>query len=85
MVMQRERIQFKSSMDDSIQEAILIAPSSGKQLHKPVPLVVSLHSWSADVSSQRDISLAPPGGGYAREFPFDPSDFRPSDPAVDRG
>ena len=41
VAMQRERIQFNSSMDDSIQEAILIAPSSGNQLHKPVPLVVS--------------------------------------------
>ncbi len=69
VVMQRERIQFKSSMDDSIQEAILIAPSSGKQLHKPVPLVVSLHSWSADLSQRNELEKLVHGRGWIYLFP----------------
>ena len=69
VVMHRERIQFKSSIDDSIQEAILIAPSSKEQLHNPVPLVVSLHSWSADLSQRNELEQLVHGRGWIYLFP----------------
>ncbi len=70
--MHRERIQFKSSMDDSVQEAILIAHRQKVQLPKPVPLVVSLHSWSADLTQRNDLEKLVHGKGWIYLFP----DFR---------
>lgn len=51
----RERIQFRSSLDGSVQEAILIVPLSAGQQQKPVPMVVSLHSWSADLTQRNSL------------------------------
>jgi poly(3-hydroxybutyrate) depolymerase len=67
--MHRERIQFKSSMDESIQEAILIAPPSDKPLQKSVPMVVSLHSWSADLSQRNELEKLVHGRGWIYLFP----------------
>ena len=51
-VMDRQRIQFKSTADASEQEAILILPKSTKDSSKVVPMVVSLHSWSGDLKQR---------------------------------
>ena len=69
LVMNRERIQFKSSMDASIQEAILIAPPSDRRQRKPVPMVVSLHSWSADLSQRNELEKVVHGRGWIYLFP----------------
>jgi poly(3-hydroxybutyrate) depolymerase len=67
--MHRKRIQFKSSLDHSVQEAILIAPHSGEQLQKTVPLVVSLHSWSADLTQRNDLEKLVQAKGWIYLFP----------------
>ncbi len=67
--MNRERIQFKSSMDASIQEAMLIVPPSERELQKPVPMVVSLHSWSADLSQRNELEKFVHGRGWIYLFP----------------
>ena len=68
-VMNRERIQLKSSMDASIQEAILIVPPSDKERLKPVPMVVSLHSWSADLSQRNELEKFVHRRGWIYLFP----------------
>ena len=49
----RQKITFKSTADGSEQPAYLILPE-GYDATKPVPLVVSLHSWSADLEQRNE-------------------------------
>ena len=67
--MNRKRIQFKSSMDGTIQEAILIVPGPTGKVQKPVPLVVSLHSWSADLTQRNALENLVHRRGWIYLFP----------------
>ncbi|MGY8766986.1 MAG: alpha/beta hydrolase family protein [Pirellulales bacterium] len=49
----RQKITFKSTADGSEQQAYLILPD-GYDVTKKVPLVVSLHSWSADLEQRNE-------------------------------
>ena len=49
----RERFRFKSTADGTDQEAILIVPKEG--VTEAIPVVVSLHSWSADLNQRSDL------------------------------
>ena len=48
----RQRIRFTSTADGTQQDAILILPESSAAHDAPIPLVVSLHSWSADLNQR---------------------------------
>ncbi len=51
----RQRIEFQSTRDGSTQAAYLIVPRQAVA-GKPLPMVISLHSWSADMQ-QRNTAL----------------------------
>ena len=51
----RQRIRFTSSADGSEQEAILILPESAQSSEGPIPMVVSLHSWSANLNQRNEL------------------------------
>lgn len=53
---QRMRIAVTSSIDGTPQPSYLILPQDLDPSGQPVPLLVSLHSWSADVE-QRNLAL----------------------------
>jgi len=58
----RERFQFKSTADGTNQEAILIVPR--ESINGPIPLVVNLHSWSADLNQRSDLEQLVPDRGW---------------------
>jgi dipeptidyl aminopeptidase/acylaminoacyl peptidase len=53
---QRMRVTVTSSVDGTEQPCYVIVPKGFDRQSPPVPLLVSLHSWSADVE-QRNIAL----------------------------
>jgi poly(3-hydroxybutyrate) depolymerase len=65
----RKRVQFKSSLDGSTQEAMLITPRLEVQVKKSIPLVVSLHSWSADLEQRNDLEELVHHRGWMYLFP----------------
>jgi poly(3-hydroxybutyrate) depolymerase len=50
----RHKITFKSSYDSTSQTAYIIVPQSAKRSSAAFPVVVALHTWSANVE-QRDM------------------------------
>ena len=58
----RERVYVPSSIDGTKQPCYLILPEGFRPDGPPVPLLVSLHTWSGDVE-QRDLKM-----GSSAEF-----------------
>jgi predicted peptidase len=52
----RQKLQIRSTADQTLQPSYLLVPSDGERETSPRPLVVTLHSWSADVE-QRNVAL----------------------------
>lgn len=69
VAMNRKRIQFQSSADGSDQEAMLIVPALDAKSQEPVPLVVSLHSWSADLEQRNALEKLVHSRGWIYLFP----------------
>lgn len=69
LAMNRKQIQFKSTGDGSTQSAFLIVPPSKDGVQKSVPLVVSLHSWSADLNQRNDLEKLVFNRGWLYLFP----------------
>lgn len=67
--MNRQRIQFKSTADGSVQEAMLILPKSQQDLPKAIPMVVSLHSWSGDLKQRNALEKLVHDRGWVYLFP----------------
>jgi len=67
--MDRQRIQFKSTADGSEQEAMLILPRSNEEASKAVPMVVSLHSWSANLEQRNALEQLVHDRGWVYLFP----------------
>jgi poly(3-hydroxybutyrate) depolymerase len=65
----RQRITFTSSADDSEQQAILILPEASASINQSVPLVVSLHSWSADLEQRNALERLVHERGWIYLFP----------------
>ena len=66
--MNRSRTQFTSSLDGSQQEAFIILPADYDP-HTPTPMVVSLHSWSADLKQRNVLERAVHDRGWIYLFP----------------
>ena len=49
----RQRIQFVSTADGTTQQAYLILPRVRSR--RPTPMVVNLHSWSADMEQRSEL------------------------------
>ena len=64
----RQRIRFQSTADESEQEAILILPDNLEELDS-VPIVVSLHSWSADLTQRNALERLVHDRGWIYLFP----------------
>lgn len=65
----RQRIEFTSTADGSRQQAILILPDSDDRRDQPVPIVVSLHTWSADLNQRNDLERLVHDRGWIYLFP----------------
>lgn len=65
----RQRIEFTSTADGTSQESILIVPESARNATQPVPLVVSLHSWSADLNQRNVLERLVHDRGWIYLFP----------------
>ncbi|MFK8110657.1 MAG: sulfatase-like hydrolase/transferase [Rubripirellula sp.] len=65
----REKVQFISTADQSLQEAILIQPDSATEQKTLVPMVVSLHSWSADLNQRNVLEQLVHERGWIYLFP----------------
>lgn len=65
----RERIEFTSSIDGSTQAAMLILPRSANSNEGPIPMVVSLHSWSADLNQRNALERLVHDRGWVYLFP----------------
>lgn len=63
----RQRIRFQSTADGTEQEAILIAPQ--EKPGEPVPVVVNLHSWSADLNQRSALERLVHDRGWYYLFP----------------
>lgn len=64
----RKRIRFRSTADQSEQEAILMLPDNRERVVS-VPMVVSLHSWSADLTQRNDLERLVHDRGWIYLFP----------------
>lgn len=64
----RQRIRFQSTADQSEQEAILMLPDNWERVVS-VPMVVSLHSWSADLTQRNDLERFVHDRGWIYLFP----------------
>jgi dipeptidyl aminopeptidase/acylaminoacyl peptidase len=49
----RQRIQVRSSIDGTFQDSYLIVPGSHNERTAPRPLLVLLHTWSADLEQRQ--------------------------------
>jgi pimeloyl-ACP methyl ester carboxylesterase len=65
--LERQRIRFESSADGTQQEAILITP--GTISNEPRPMVVNLHSWSADLHQRSALERRVYDRGWFYLFP----------------
>ncbi len=65
----RRLIRFTSTADGSEQDAILILPESAGSSNKPIPIVVSLHSWSADMNQRNALERLVHERGWIYLFP----------------
>lgn len=65
----RQLIRFTSTADGSQQEAILILPESTGSNDQPIPIVVSLHSWSADLNQRNALERLVHDRGWIYLFP----------------
>ena len=66
--MNRQRVQFTSSADGTQQEAFVILPPKYNP-NLPTPIVVSLHSWSADLTQRNLLERAVHDRGWIYLFP----------------
>jgi dipeptidyl aminopeptidase/acylaminoacyl peptidase len=55
---QRQKVSIPSTLDGSLQPCYLVLPDDFDPDGAPVPLLVTLHTWSADVE-QRSVSQVP--------------------------
>ncbi len=62
-------IRFTSTADGSQQEAVLILPESTGSSDEPMPMVVSLHSWSADLNQRNALERLVHDRGWIYLFP----------------
>ena len=65
--LERRRIRFTSTADGTEQEAILILPDAIGA--NPIPMVVSLHSWSADLNQRNVLERLVHDRGWIYLFP----------------
>ena len=56
---QRIKVSIESTADGSLQPCYVILPRGFDPQGKPVPLLVSLHSWSADVEQRNEATKRP--------------------------
>ncbi|MGI9474324.1 MAG: sulfatase-like hydrolase/transferase, partial [Rubripirellula sp.] len=64
--LERKRIRFQSTADQTEQEAILILPA---KMDDSTPMVVSLHSWSADLTQRNVLERLVHDRGWIYLFP----------------
>lgn len=63
-------IEVKNSIDGNLQPALVILPQSLPKISEPIPLVVSLHSWSGDwTQANLDLEQATVDEGWIYLFP----------------
>ncbi len=65
----RQRIRFTSTADGTEQEAVLILPEFAESDARPVPMVVSLHSWSGDLDQRNVLERLVHDKGWIYLFP----------------
>ena len=63
----RQTVRFESTADGTTQEAILIMPDG--PLNRDIPLVVSLHSWSANLRQRNTLEWLVNRRGWIYLFP----------------
>ena len=66
--LERQRIQFRSTADQTEQEAIVILPDNFDN-ETQIPMVVSLHSWSGNLTQRNPLERLVHDRGWVYLFP----------------